>query len=489
MGLRLNPHNRALFGACGVARRGPAADACRAVRPAGSERQGLSVIDARDPTNPVLIGQYDTPGMAYEVAWHNDTAYVADSGVGLQIIDVAAPSFTQPMRSFGSAQDGRDIVARNGRALLVDAKFGGSGLVAYDVSNPQTPAVLGSYGAGTSNFNTPNAVALQGHHAITAGDDGLQILDVTDPAAISLTGEYKAGEFNAIAVSGNYAYVGLENGLWTFDITDKASPSVSDRDTLSLLCYTIESIAIDDAVLHATSPAGLVSAGLEDPANPAFYNSATTEIAGTFRDVSVVADRLVLSQDSATALPAIGLFDSTNLPSVSKIGAFEFSALGLESVGRHLYASEYFNQIPSPSGSLLILDMADPANPSLAGTFALPDTGRFLDAADDYIFVATKTNGLAMMQREPTLLTSHVQSTVGSVLDYAVSWAEFPASVDLKASCAVTGGECTVTSVDQENRQATLTWRLPLIAGDYELAVAVGDQHSFFSTRDRVQAQ
>ena len=65
------------------------------------------MIDISDPTNPTLLGTYNTPDIAYGVTVSGDHAFVADYGSGLQVI-----------RVFQSEVDADNNV---GRSLGVDA--------------------------------------------------------------------------------------------------------------------------------------------------------------------------------------------------------------------------------------------------------------------------------------------------------------------------------------------------------------------------------
>jgi hypothetical protein len=47
---------------------------------------GLRVVDISDPTSPIEIGYYDTPGWAQEVALADDYIYLADDAGGLLIL-------------------------------------------------------------------------------------------------------------------------------------------------------------------------------------------------------------------------------------------------------------------------------------------------------------------------------------------------------------------------------------------------------------------
>ena len=55
---------------------------------------GLQIIDVSSPSSPVLLGTYETTGLAQGVTVVGTTAYVADWEdweTGLQIIDVSSP--------------------------------------------------------------------------------------------------------------------------------------------------------------------------------------------------------------------------------------------------------------------------------------------------------------------------------------------------------------------------------------------------------------
>jgi len=53
---------------------------------------GLRVVNASDPTNPVEIGSYDTGNCAYGAYVVDSLAYVADGSDGLRIINASDPT-------------------------------------------------------------------------------------------------------------------------------------------------------------------------------------------------------------------------------------------------------------------------------------------------------------------------------------------------------------------------------------------------------------
>jgi len=52
---------------------------------------GLQVIDVTDPQGAQIVANANTPGTAYGVTLAGGYAYVADYGLGLQVIDIADP--------------------------------------------------------------------------------------------------------------------------------------------------------------------------------------------------------------------------------------------------------------------------------------------------------------------------------------------------------------------------------------------------------------
>lgn len=454
--------------------------------------RGVAVIDVTDPALPVLSGAYDTPGRAFDLALHNNNIVVADNEIGLQVLDVTTPSSIQPIRSFGSSVSGRDVTVRNGKAFLADEGSSGQGLVAYDVSNPLSPSILGTFFAGTSS--RPASVKLQGNYALTASSNGLKILNVKQPSAMSLVGEYLpwATKYTSIELTQNYAYVGTDGSpgkLITFDISDMTNPVLIDTDSIyEFDYYPINSIAKDGNSIYLGSSGGLYAADLTDPANPVMLNSTNAIVSGlNCFDITAVANMAIFSQTSYLG-DNFDLVDTSNLPSVTTKSKFSLNANGVAVAGRYLYVSNDEDYSADPQPSLFIFDIVDPANPSLAGFFDLPDIGRFVDIADGYAYIAMKTKGIAMMQAEPVLSTRYADTTVGSTLSYSVSWNEFSSTVDQEVKCFVTGGNCNISAIDQIARTSTVTWTLPLAASDHEITVVVGDQHSFFSTKDRVTA-
>jgi hypothetical protein len=102
-----------------------------------------------------------------------------------------------------------------------------SGLQIFDVSTPAAPSLLGS-------VDTPGesrSVVVSGATAYVADSaGGLQIIDVSNPASPTIVGAYTGASDSVfdVAVSGSYAYLAaLSAGVLAIDVSDPTSPTLA----------------------------------------------------------------------------------------------------------------------------------------------------------------------------------------------------------------------------------------------------------------------
>ena len=126
------------------------------------DSSGLQVIDITNPQSPQIVGSVDTPDYAYGVAVSGTHAYVADRGSGLQVIDITESPEPPDRGQRGHAGlrpwRGRFGHPRLRRGLLT------SGLQVIDITNPQSPQIVGSVDTPGRAFG----VAVSGTHAYVA---------------------------------------------------------------------------------------------------------------------------------------------------------------------------------------------------------------------------------------------------------------------------------------------------------------------------------
>jgi len=92
------------------------------------------------------------------------------------------------------------------------------------------PSLVGNYDASYAKD-----VQIVGNYAYVADGSGLQIIDISNPAAPTLVDNYITGYAEGVEIVGNYAYVATgEGGLQIIDVSDFNNPSPLPSVTLAV---------------------------------------------------------------------------------------------------------------------------------------------------------------------------------------------------------------------------------------------------------------
>jgi len=270
---------------------------------------------------------------------------------------------------------------------------GVSGLQIIDVSNPNAPELRG-------NYNTPgnaHGVAILGNLAFVADTmSGLQIIDFTNPTAPILRGSYDTPGFAyAVALAGNYALIadGL-SGMQILDISNLAMPSyLGTYDTPG----SLRDIAIFGNLAYlADEGTGLHIVDFSIPSAVALrgnYSSMAAQSIATSGNRTYITDEyegLHIINTSNPANPRLSsTYDTpwyTNGVAISNQLAF----LADSHVG------------------LQIVDISNPEEPSFLGSSAPPYNPRSVDMVGNIAFVADQFHAMRVIDltdpRNPQLL-------------------------------------------------------------------------------------
>jgi len=196
---------------------------------------GLQIIDCSNIDAPVKVGRYNTSGQSQDVLVTNDVAFVADNYGGLQIISVTNKASPSLLGTYDSPGLGYGVDVYGQYAFLADYL---NGIQVISITNLAVPTLV-------TNYDTPGRAlrvkAVGNFLYVSDWDSGMQILSITNPAAPTLVGSYNtSGDAEAIDVVGNTAYIAdFTGGLVAVDVSTPSSPALKSVLTTGGYGYDI----------------------------------------------------------------------------------------------------------------------------------------------------------------------------------------------------------------------------------------------------------
>jgi len=257
------------------------------------------------------------------------------------------------------------------------------GLQIVDVSDPAAPVWLGGY----DTSGNARGVAVAGTTAYVAdGFQGLVIIDVTDPAAPVRLGVFDtAGYAYDVTLSGGLAYVADDTGgLQIIDVADPAAPvRLGGYDTTGrargvMVVGSVAYVANERSglqIIDVSNPVAPVRLGGYDTAG----NAYAVAVSGT---VAYVADYTA----------GLQIIDVSNPAAPVRLGGYNTPgfARDVAVAGGLVYVADDYR-------GLLIIDAAIPAAPQLVAVHDTPGNARTVVAADGIAYLADGYNGLEVI--------------------------------------------------------------------------------------------
>ncbi len=357
---------------------------------------GFQIVDISDPANPRRVGECSINGRARRLVVRDNHAYVASApvwdgqsnqGGGLAVIDASNPTQPRVVGEYtylnppcdqcgGSAYD---VAVAGNYAFVAEAWDETSssqvrGTVAViDVSDPTLPWLAGSY--DTSSYGA-RSVTIAGSMAFVGNYnsfEGLQILDISNPIHPVRVGGYRLdGEEPHVTVAGNSAYLALPSGLegvTVLDISNPANPARVSGITLQPDSSATSS-AVADGKLYVAGRAGLFVFDVTQPENPLLLGDYSTSIHGA-RRLAVSGQHTYLVE----GYEGLHILDVANPEQPLRLGTYrtEDYAEDVAISGHFAYLTEALT--PWGSGQdvrrLQVIDVSNPATPKRVGGIAL----------------------------------------------------------------------------------------------------------------------
>lgn len=308
---------------------------------------GIQIVDVSDPTQPRLLGSFDTPGSAQEVAViPGQIACVADGVAGLQIIEISDESQPAALRAFPTAT-ACEFALADGSTV-----FAGSSdrLTLVSLADPANPTLI-------SSTPLPAGAAMKGLAKIDAqllaatGTTGLIWYDVSsDPSFPRETGRIEKN-CDGVLAHNRMAFASFVNepGI-VYDFTNPIAPSEIGRVGLPT------GKAVFSGHLFYTAVYGYIFEC--QLANPQMFASAGTP--GSAMKIRANGGRAYVADHSGLAI-----YDLTSPPTPAFLGQFpRQTTLGVAVAGQHAFLAA--------GDGLTIVDVTNPASPQFAANIPNP---------------------------------------------------------------------------------------------------------------------
>jgi YVTN family beta-propeller protein len=205
---------------------------------------GIQFWDFSNPLSPALLSSLALPGIAesdyalgtWWAFWQAPYVYVGGSGNGLYIVDASDPRNpvhvnTVPTSVWGGFRVGPTFAVGN---LLVMTSMDQSGLVTMDIGDPLNPRLLAATSATAGHYSG----IVNGNRIITAGTDNrLHVYDISNPAVITqaLQSPDTGGRGGYVSIQDGFAHAGFSTtyakiNLATGAIAGTGTSGIANRD-------------------------------------------------------------------------------------------------------------------------------------------------------------------------------------------------------------------------------------------------------------------
>lgn len=261
----------------------------------------------------------------------------------------------------------------------------GTHLVVLDVSDPLNPRCV----SRNDTNRRVDALVLDGPHAFLAAE-GLIVMDISDPPNPQELSRYEIDSMATdIKVEGDYAFLAaVENGLLIFDVSNPEQPHMVSQTTFpdaAVESASVDVTAIDFVDQYAyvlvkgDYPYFIAILDVSDPAAPKVVRRFVPESELNPWDIVVHGQYAYLNG----GLQYIDIVDVSDPLAPRLVGSVNTPGHPRQYVveGDSVYVGDSFN--------ISVIDVANPANPRVAGVFEIGTNN--IARVGDYIYSVGQT--------------------------------------------------------------------------------------------------
>lgn len=169
-----------------------------------AEEDGLMIVDVTTPSNPQFLASWD--GYICDVEVNGNLAFLGLCWAGMQILDVSNPAQPVLMSSLLSGEDVESITVSGNQAYVSGHFSASQNLLIYDISDPETPLMLGSI--GTPSDHADKAAVIGTTVYVADSSRGLDVIDAADPAHPALVEQVRTPGYTwGVAAANGHLYL------------------------------------------------------------------------------------------------------------------------------------------------------------------------------------------------------------------------------------------------------------------------------------------
>lgn len=291
------------------------------------------------------------------------------------------------------------------------------GLLVFDISDPANPKFISAIADNDQmSMKRGHTVSFHDNHAFigASGDNAVQVVDISNPEKMSPVAvlKEKEGEKSCLkglhgsAINGDYLYVAGtgDNALCFWNVSnlknaESSFKAIHDNEKLAL--GGPHSVHFIKNYMYVLGDEGLQVFDISEPNNPKPV-FMTTEGVGGGHDIEQKGNYLYFSNYE----DGVSIFDVSD-PKEPKRTAWikptDENGLFLAADGD--FIGNYWFVVSEKSHSLTMIDIADPANPTIKEVMHFDEekrpflfNGHFIRAIGDYLYVSGLQDGFGIVK-------------------------------------------------------------------------------------------
>ncbi|MEE9441935.1 MAG: dockerin type I domain-containing protein [candidate division Zixibacteria bacterium] len=299
-------------------------------------RDGYTIVDISDPTNPFLVVQETKDFYATDFLVKDDLLLITDNVKGLKIVEASALEQFNIIGEYKTSSGVQKIDIRDNMAYAATDE---GHFYCVDISAPDNPLVVGEVlSDGIQKYG--NDVLIHGDYAYVLQGSTLDIIDVSNSSDPNLISSVKYDWFGyKMTISDDLLYIiAVFSGMQVIDISDPLSPVVIGEYSNN---SHIRGIEVTGSIAYLGEQHGMHIVDIANPYNPVkigMYDNRNTDVRG----IKVVGDRAYITHQHAN-LEILDISDYQNIQVVSTIDGNGNDVSRVFQVGDYIFVGEEYS--------------------------------------------------------------------------------------------------------------------------------------------------